>query len=82
MKKLSLTILTISLFFISACQSSSKLTEQKDVTKQAKELKENYADFYNLSYFSDVSNGDTYPVPGLKETIVPLLDKPGKKKYQ
>lgn len=79
MNKLSLTILTISLFFISACQSSSKLTEQKDVTKQAKELKENYADFYNLSYFSDVSNGDTYPVPGLNETIVPLLDEPGKK---
>lgn len=79
MKKIILTLLSLSLLLVSGCQSKSNIVTHYNLPKQEKTLKENYADFYDLTFFSELSDGDTYPIPGLKETIVPSLDKPGEK---
>lgn len=79
MKKISLTLISLSLLLIGGCQQTSNVVTHDNLPKQEKALKEKYSDFYNLTFLSDSSKGDVYPVPGLKETVVPALDKPGKK---
>ncbi|MGX4685605.1 YncE family protein [Vagococcus sp. JNUCC 83] len=79
MKKISLVLLILSLLLISGCQQKSRVVAHYNLPKQEKVLKKQYATFYNFTFFSDISEGDVYPIPGLQETIVPTLDNPGKK---